>query len=1446
MNLSGNDLKKNTYIYGFYKPENAEEWQHAGFVNSTALAGTFSLDIRNLTPETTYDYVAVISEEQISSPDEVYISDHRFAGQFTTKGNTYTLTFASKEELTTHKQAGVIVTAAGGSDVTVMLELSLADEAGKVVQTKTVSLKREKSYTGEVVFTGLMPECTYVITEAKFYVQEGGKQIVIGIQKPEYPIFTPKADVAPLVFTENEILLNAEYYGNYQRETDFEEGFNMQTLTTKLVDVIEAGDFEWKSADTSIARVDENGVVYAMHQGETEITVTSKYDTEVSAACKVIVKAYDLDAKNSGNQELAENHWTLCKGEQLQVSFWANENTSREELKDYDVTIEKENIVTWSEGVLTAIGVGQTRVIFEKDSVKAVTTVSVQLKPVGFGINGLRAENSDYPAILQEDDSYLVACGAGISYTAVGTISPYQKSDLFKVNDFDWNSSNPAVVEVDASGVITPKAAGMAVITVAPKNEGVYLQEEVQITLTVRELPQKELQEPMFVLTNVNSKLGTVTFSEKWSEGWHWKNPNTTFAVTAENEDVYYFEAVYEGMEYYPEEVRVPVHIGTITELLIREEGDSHKQILEMDGDSLRLVMDVTTQGVVDAKMYETEIPTVKGLLVSENEDGSYTVQAEKAGAFTLKPVVKVNGKALKLKKTPSYKITAVKEKQVDSIELEIAQETGNVPIDKENKRIVFETLEVGKTFVLTAFAEDKNNESIATKLEWKSTDTAVVKVKADSKDSHKATVTIVGAGNAVITVTAKDKGKIQEKLAIEIQDHAPRINTTKATVNLAYDYQDNYGKELAAKESMLELIPVYGETITNLQLAHKETGKAVKELKVEKYGEYGYLLVPAAEEEAGSIKTGKYNYTLHVTTSADGFYQYPLAVTVTEKKPTVKVKKNNAVNLFYTDMEAEITFNVSNNARIESVLWEDGSEGFADGFSLYGGSYEMSAGKYVSYVKVGQQDGLVVVNKKPQDASVTKGTLYVKLAGYQSVYELKNFSVKYTYKKPTIVSKEASTTVAPELGQDTNGFVLYDKTSKNNIYYTRGASNSSTFNEIICSDSNIELKTKPYGDITYTYKGTQDSCKFKMQISSDKWREAVEVTHTAKVKNPTLKLADGTITFNMYENLKSSASTSLTVTNGVDIILIDIAVAGKNAKAANLIEKNLLVFTTDGYQIHVTQNDAGQMGETLPAGTYDYKVTPYYISAADGMKKALPALSLKVKIINKAVSASVSAKGSIDLANGTAFDVSAKKNVMWIEPKFTNLATGDEVIGYKLIGDYSHCFILENGDGHDYIKVNPDKQGSLKANQTYKLAVEYKLRTADGTEYTITSKTFNVKPKQSNPKVTLSNNNQIFYAAADTLCRYYDIFVPDYYCMESVSGGYDCDKDGIADIRVSADHMDAEGRTCRLKVEIANPNAVTASAKGKAYTIPVTVKLEGRDGISKDASVNIKVTVKR
>ena len=46
--------------------------------------------------------------------------------------------------------------------------------------------------------------------------------------------------------------------------------------------------------------------------------------------------------------------------------------------------------------------------------------------------------------------------------------------------------------------------------------------------------------------------------------------------------------------------------------------------------------------------------------------------------------------------------------------------------------------------------------------------------------------------------------------------------------------------------------------------------------------------------------------------------------------------------------------------------------------------------------------------------------------------------------------------------------------------------------------------------------------------------------------------------------------------------------------------------------------------------------------------------------------------------------------------------------------------------------------------------------------------------------------------------------------------------------------------------LEIVNPQAVIATQKGKTYKVPVTVMLTGKDGVSRNATVNLSVKVKK
>ena len=210
---------------------------------------------------------------------------------------------------------------------------------------------------------------------------------------------------------------------------------------------------------------------------------------------------------------------------------------------------------------------------------------------------------------------------------------------------------------------------------------------------------------------------------------------------------------------------------------------------------------------------------------------------------------------------------------------------------------------------------------------------------------------------------------------------------------------------------------------------------------------------------------------------------------------------------------------------------------------------------------------------------------------------------------------------------------------------------------------------------------------------------------------------------------------------------------------------------------------------------------------------------------------------------------------MIWIDPKVSNFASGDSIIDYELVGEYSDYFRIGyfygsyNGNYYQHFCVSVSEYGlgKLRAGQTYKLAVEYTIRTENGDTYTVTSNTFTVKPKQSKPKITVSGNNQTLFAAADNVSRSYTISLPNYYTISSAYGALDCNKDGVADIYVGLSSTSGSyGNRGQLTVRIIDRDGVVATAKGKSYTIPVTVQVQGRDGVTKDATVSLKVTVKR
>lgn len=1428
--FGGNDYGLSSYIYFFYKEKGTSDWSNAGSCWTKESLFSCSQKVAGLKIGTTYDYAITVSDRwDCTDPDEISPEICRITGEFTTKKFEYTLDFTTVEEKLTNKSAVISVKAAGSTaDSRIDVVLTLNDG-----QEQTVTLKQSDDYQREVTFSGLLDETTYTVSTAVFSVTEEDSSVNIAEIACNHS-FTTKKTIIPtsIKLSEEKIALNAAY-----ADKDFKEGYNGVTLKAEAAPETADADLIWSSSDENVAIVSE-GRVQAVGTGSAVITAASVYDETIKASCEVTVKDYVIGIAKEDSVDIIDDYSeTVCiykNGSLSGVALYERNSEGNVTLmSDFAVTSSQEEIVSWSSNELIGKAIGYSFVILEKDGVKAGFSVGVKQEAIGFGITGFLSSDADYPA-KETEEGYILAYTEGITYQAQGELSPSQS---FISNDFEWSVSDTSIADVSDTGVITPLKPGKTTLKVVPKNFhniiGEYKQKEAEVVLDIRGLPTEARNQPLYALENVSKTIADVGITDVLGEGWSWKYPNTPLVSNGINKGFYSFEAVYTGEENYPGDAKLPVYIAKITGMTVTEKGADHKQVLEVGGmDSLSLCVSPIYQGTLSDSAYTIVTPVVNGLEISEETDGSFTIKANKRGTFSIPFVIKAENKEIARK---VYKIKAVEGRQVRSITF--TTDTEGVTID--GNTIIFETVDAGKDFTLNAAAEDLEGKEVDTVLQWKSSDKSVAAVTIVSKqNTHSANVSAKAEGHTVITVTAKDAAGYTAELDVEIQNHAPRVDTSKATVNIAYDYANYSGKNLASAEGCVEIVPVYGESISSVQLLNGDGTKAEENLKTISYSGYKYLILPKKEE----IPVGTYNCILRVVTTAQETYDYDLKVSVIDKAPAISAKMSSAINLFYLVSAGRIDLTISGTDVIESVTWEDASDGVNNGFTMRAEtSYNSKKKKYDSFITVRQQD-IKMKEGALEDSSIAKGTLFVKVKGYRKTYSFENFAVKYTYKKPVLTTKSADSTVVPSVGSNGNSFYIYNKTDKCYMYYG-SYSSVNYYDEVECSSDTVEITPKD-GYLCYSYSGNARSEKIIFTVDSYNWREPIQVNHTIKTVKPKAYLSTSQLTYNTAA--KSTAEVAIYMKDAYDAIsFTDVVIKGANGKAQKLLDADLLTMSRKGENcIEVKQNRLDIMEASIPNGTYTYKVTPYYTNELTGEKTALNELNLKIKITNKPVSAKISPKGSLNLANGTYNSLSNKKNVVVVNPKFSNMWSQYTITDYKLVGEYSDYFSLNAAWGyygkqygyHYYITIK--ESGKLKAKQSYRLAVEYTVMLPNGESFRVTSNTFTIKPKQTAPKVTVRNNNQTLYAGADTLSRTYELSVPDGYSIESAYGSLDCNKNGTPDIVVSGGSS--------LSVSISDRDAVGVSARGKTYSIPVTVRMTGSDGICADAKVTIKVKVKR
>ena len=220
----------------------------------------------------------------------------------------------------------------------------------------------------------------------------------------------------------------------------------------------------WSSDNTSVATVDENGLVSALKPGKATITVTTS--NGIAATCEVTVIAKTIDVTgvsfNVGVAQVVETE-----------TFQLVATISPEDATDQNVTWSSDNAEVASvdaNGLVSALKPGKAIItVTASNGITATCEVTVVAKTVDVvDVTGVSL-NIGVAEVVETETFQLVA-----------TISPEDATD----RSVTWSSDNAEVASVDASGLVSALKPGKAIITLTTSN-GLYATCEVTVVSKV-------------------------------------------------------------------------------------------------------------------------------------------------------------------------------------------------------------------------------------------------------------------------------------------------------------------------------------------------------------------------------------------------------------------------------------------------------------------------------------------------------------------------------------------------------------------------------------------------------------------------------------------------------------------------------------------------------------------------------------------------------------------------------------------------------------------------------------------------------------------------------------------------------------------------------------------------------------------------------------------------
>ena len=247
--------------------------------------------------------------------------------------------------------------------------------------------------------------------------------------------------------------------------------YNTQQLSYKY--------FRFSSSNNKVATVSKKGVVKAKKKGTVTLTMTHIYDHRIKTSVKMQVKA-----KKKGKITLAQKSATIGVGNTVKISVKSVKNMGGKAMK---YTTSDKSIATVSDkGVVTGKSAGEAKItVTSVLNKKNKTTFKVTVKSQDL-LDTVVDPTGEAKIVLAENEVTLAPVSSfdetentwwearrwgaenkknyGQAQIKVNRVSGLSSSAV------TYQSNNSSVAEVSSTGFVTPKRAGVAVITVASKS----------------------------------------------------------------------------------------------------------------------------------------------------------------------------------------------------------------------------------------------------------------------------------------------------------------------------------------------------------------------------------------------------------------------------------------------------------------------------------------------------------------------------------------------------------------------------------------------------------------------------------------------------------------------------------------------------------------------------------------------------------------------------------------------------------------------------------------------------------------------------------------------------------------------------------------------------------------------------------------------------------------